>query len=240
MTPSPPRPNLRWLIDSQHACTYVPSNWGIGLVYVVAWINQLDGRACTAELLQATETEEPSTPSELQSHKPSNPRKSHDAPPGSPPLQAPMSRNVLACSLWRTRGELGRRVVNPTQQHPKWHRWKTLQDVRTVQTRQGRPCSRRELSFHGVDHALDAIYRFTGRPSSRCLGSVSRFASVWVFPSFSFAPKDRLHLHRSTIPNSTATGLATPKNCTLLCGILFGSVTLLARSRRCTLSCHYP
>ena len=99
MTPSPPRPNLRWLIDSQHACTYVPGNWGIGLVYVVAWINQLDGRARTAELLQATETGEPSTPSELQSHKPSNPKKSHDTPPGRPPLQAPMSRNVLACSL---------------------------------------------------------------------------------------------------------------------------------------------
>ena len=29
MMPSPPLPNLRWLIDSQHARTYVPSNWGI-------------------------------------------------------------------------------------------------------------------------------------------------------------------------------------------------------------------
>ena len=105
MTPSPPRPNLRWLIDSQHACTYVPGNWGIGLVYVVAWINQLDGRARTAELLQATETGEPSTPSELQSHKPSNPKKSHDAPPReAPPASTYVQERVSVFAVTDKRG----------------------------------------------------------------------------------------------------------------------------------------
>jgi hypothetical protein len=50
MMPSPPLPNLRWLIDSQHARTYVPGNWGIDLAYDVAWINQQEGRARTAGL----------------------------------------------------------------------------------------------------------------------------------------------------------------------------------------------
>ena len=50
MMPSPPLPNLRWLIDSQHARTYVPGNWGIDLANDVAWINQQEGRARTAGL----------------------------------------------------------------------------------------------------------------------------------------------------------------------------------------------
>ena len=80
------------------------------------------------------------------------------------------------------------RVPERTQQHPKWHRWKALEDLRTVQTRHGRPCSRRDLSFHGVYHALDAIYRFTGRPCSRCLASILSPAPTSVPPRSPWSP----------------------------------------------------
>ena len=43
------------------------------------------------------------------------------------------------------------------------------------------------------------------------------------------------YVHRSTIPNSTATGLSTPNICMFIVGILLDFATLLARGRRCTL-----
>ena len=151
-------------------------------------------------------------------------------PPRGEPLQAPIvgPRRVrlksFPCSRTNTATpemaplESSRRPTNNASEA-----WSTLLSMRSIVSR-GRPCSRRDLSFHGSTRLSMPWICFAFRI---CLS-----VSVFFFCSKGPTP----YVHRSTIPNSTATGLSTPNICMLIVVILLAFATLLARGRRCTLS----